>query len=182
MPRVLSDLLMDGLANSYDRLVSAANENDAFIAAFETLNWTVSIDDLFQTTTGHGIKWLDKAASVQNASGNTALWGLRYVRNSVHHHWGDALEWTNLPGFNLPPGSTMNNWVWRKDIPRPRTPRGRNAPLGEAEYLNVLVGQPATSSIEHVAAIFAIHHKLIGAKRPEYLLDSIAEQGFAESH
>lgn len=77
---------------------------DAFVPLFEALNWAVALD---QRTVAHfapdgksvGYDW-----PARIGHGAIVMPGVRFVRNSVHHQWSDALQ---LRGGAFP------EWAWR---------------------------------------------------------------------
>ena len=106
---------------------SRASDSDAtFVALFEALSWTVSLDERL------------------GCGSEPELLGLRYARNAVHHLWADALELTQ--GRSLPTGlpTMLAEWSWRATLPEPRTKRGR------AEYVSHLAGRPARMTLDAI--------------------------------
>ena len=165
------DWMFNGLERAYDRLVAASDDEQAYHAIFEALNWLVSLDDRFGTETGDRGAWLNRATEGRRpdgtAAGTEALRGLRYVRNSVHHFWADAVYWTEGAEFpvRLDPGQPFGEWRWNADIPEPDNNRGRD------QYRRTIVGQSVRLTIEHAAAIFGMNAHLIGCEKPAWIIE-----------
>jgi hypothetical protein len=110
---VTFEAMFNGYADALSRFDAAAESDDpgkAFVPLFEALNWAVALD---QRTAAHfvpdgkpaGYSWPTRIGY-----GALVMPGVRFVRNSVHHQWSDALE---LRGGAFP------EWVWRtaEDLP-----------------------------------------------------------------
>jgi hypothetical protein len=73
--------------------------------------------------------------------------GVRFVRNSVHHQWSDALQLHQ--GAVVPPlrpPIVFFEWCWRAagDLPK----AGRKDKAGEAVYRELLECRPARHTLE----------------------------------
>lgn len=91
--------MFEGYAAATRRFYNAAELRDAteaFIPLFEALNWAVALDDRAAkhwTPEGKplGFAWRERVRDAET------MQGVRFVRNSVHHQWSDALELDETP-------------------------------------------------------------------------------------
>jgi hypothetical protein len=154
--------IYSGYSHAMDRLGAAlAQHNDeaAFHALFEALNWTVSLTDYLD----------DRGERVENRT----LRGVRFARNSVHHRWADALERRESPTptvrvasaggrrggsatFTTP--AVTIEWCWRpaEELP-PAKGRWRKKKWyrdGEAAYSECLATKHVASTLDHLKGVF----------------------------
>lgn len=143
-----------GYTTAYERFARALEGQDpvaAYIPLFEALNWAVSLDDRIKeiwVPEGNKLGWKWRAKAGHGAE---ILAGVRYARNSVHHHWADALRLEDAAGRSYPKRypDRYFQWLWRNtaDIPAPR-------PNGRQVYEQELAGRPAEESLATLANAF----------------------------
>ncbi len=150
--------MFEGYASATSRFHEAAKTRDAtaaFVPLFEALNWAVALDDrAAKHWTPHGeplgLGWRE---SVQDAE---IMEGVRFVRNSVHHQWSDALV-LDERGMTFPMTFPAVFFEWRwcsaRDLPEPEPGRRRDE-AGEEVYRQLLEGQPARLTLETLARAF----------------------------
>jgi hypothetical protein len=111
---VTFEAMFNGYADALSRFDAAAKSDDpgeTFVPLFEALNWAVALD---QRTAAHFVpdgKPIGYAWPARIGYGAVVMPGVRFVRNSVHHQWSDALElratafpeWTWRAADELPP-------------------------------------------------------------------------------
>jgi hypothetical protein len=114
--------------------------DSAFIALFEALNWTASIDD--------GLRYPD----------HLELRAVRFARNCVHHQWADAVILTGGIAFpmRLPVAIPPMTWVWRDTLPPPVDPQKLTTyERQRPRYENALAGRPVIDTLEALSDFFA---------------------------
>lgn len=123
----------------------------AYVPLFEALNWAVALDDRIKDIWAPDGKPLGWAWRVRAEGGAELLAGLRYARNSVHHHWADALR-LDRDGRAYPKRYPVRyfEWLWRDvaDIPAPSQPHGRDV------YKSDLAGRPAEVTLTTLGDVF----------------------------
>jgi hypothetical protein len=135
-----------GAAGRFNDATKGCDPTAAFIPLFEALNWAVALDDRAAkrwTPEGKvlGWEWREKVPGAE------IMRGVRFVRNSVHHDWSDAL--TLDKGGRAYPKTfpvVYFEWRWRAagELPEP----GRKDKAGEEVYGQELEGQPARVTLE----------------------------------
>jgi len=118
-------VMFDGYDWALTRFQAAAKGRDAapaFIALFEALNWAVALDKRAAerwTPEGRplGYAWRERVR------GAHIMQAVRFARNSVHHHWSDALE-RNDGGMSFPMTFPLVffEWRWRPLAELPPSP------------------------------------------------------------
>jgi hypothetical protein len=149
--------MFEGYAAATTRFLAAAKTRDstaAFIPLFESLNWAVALDDRAAkhwTPAGKplGFGWRKKVKDAE------VMQGVRFVRNSVHHQWSDALE-LDERGLTFPMTfpAVFFEWRWRRadDLPQPEEKRAsKHRDAGEGVYKEMLEGKPARLTLETLA-------------------------------
>jgi hypothetical protein len=155
--------MFDGYDQALTRLEAAVRGTEpapAFIALFEALNWAVALDDRAGEhwapegkTLGFG--WRDR---VQDAYRMRAI---RFVRNSVHHQWSDALR-LHQGGISLPASlpARFFTWRWRALSELPGRPAKKSAKEKarqgeeEAEYREKLEGRDTDKTLKELGQAF----------------------------
>jgi hypothetical protein len=150
-----------GYGSACERFGTAATGEDpvaAYVPLFEALNWAVALDDRIKDTwmpdgESLGRKWRERAGH-----GAEFLAGVRYARNSIHHHWADALR-LDTGGRAYPRRYPLRyfEWLWRDvdEIPTPSSPYGRDV------YESELAGRPAKATLMTLREAFRFVSKLL---------------------
>ncbi|HEV7566095.1 MAG TPA: hypothetical protein VGO31_09085 [Microbacteriaceae bacterium] len=150
--------MFEGYAGATSRFHEAAKTRDTtatFIPLFDALNWAVALDDRAAkhwTPAGEplGFGWREKVRAAE------VMRGVRFVRNSVHHQWSDALvlDETGL-SFPITFPAVFMEWRWRAagELPEPEPGRPRDD-AGREVYQQMLEGQPARVTLETLAQAF----------------------------
>jgi hypothetical protein len=155
--------MFDGYDQALTRLESAVRgmkPAPASIALFEALNWAVALDDRageHSAPEGNtlGFGWRDR---VQDAYRMRAI---RFVRNSVHHQWSDALS-LHQGGISLPMRlpARFFAWRWRALSELPARPTRKSAKEKarqaeeEAEYREKLEGRHVDKTLQELGQAF----------------------------
>jgi hypothetical protein len=150
--------MFEGYAAATARFHHAAELRDAtaaFIPLFEALNWAVALDDRAAKHwtpegTPLGLAWRERVRDAE------AMQGVRFVRNSVHHQWSDALE-LDETGRAYPRRYpvTYFEWRWRAFSELPKPDKKSKFWDSEAEsYQAMLAGQPARHALQKLASAF----------------------------
>ncbi len=149
--------MFDGYAAATGRFHEAAKTRDAtaaFIPLFEALNWAVALDDRAAkhwTPAGKplGFAWREWVRDAE------VMRGVRFVRNSVHHQWSDALV-LDEGGMSFPMTFPVVffEWRWRPADGLPAPEKGRRDEGGEEDYRAMLEGEPARTTLETLANAF----------------------------
>jgi hypothetical protein len=149
--------MFEGYAQATSRFHEAVKTRDAtaaFIPLFEALNWAVALDD---RAAKHwvpdgkplGFTWRERVRDAE------VMRGIRFVRNSVHHQWSDALV-LDERGMSFPMTFPLVffEWRWRTadDLPEPEN--GRRDDAGKEVYRGMLEGKPARTTLETLANAF----------------------------
>jgi hypothetical protein len=131
------------------------DEEAAFHALFEALNWAANIDDYLD------MRGLDVDDEI--------LRGIRHPRNRVHHQWADAFErhdyFPPVPTVVLVGGQRgprhggrvhlsrgmVADWYWRNADALPPGESDR----GKREYQAHLAAKPVRLAIDHLDDLFA---------------------------
>lgn len=140
-------------------------QNRGFSPLFEALHWAVALDERVAAHwapegTPLGWKWR------QRFENGFLMRGVRFVRNSVHHQWSDALTWKppaevtpaafdprqDAFGFPVPTAAALG-WVWREapDLPEANRPD----PAGQAIYDEHMSGRPASLTLVELQRVFS---------------------------
>ena len=154
---VTFEAMLLGYTEAINRFDAAANKNDpigSYTALFEALNWAVVLDD---RTDAHLVldgkpvkyRWRER---IPNAE---VMGGIRYVRNSVHHQWSDAV--VLRPGAMLPRKLPFppSEWVWRPADQLPPPPPDKK-PHAESEkfYREQMEGRPVRLYLDVLGGVF----------------------------
>jgi hypothetical protein len=147
--------MFEGYAAAADRFQQAARTSDAvatFIPLFEALNWAVALDERtgkHWTPEGKPLGWDWR----EKISGAEMMWGVRFIRNSVHHDWSDALE-LHKGGVVPPltPPVVFFEWCWRAVDELPE--RDMKADDGEKVYREMVEGKPARHTLDALGRVF----------------------------
>ncbi len=149
--------MFEGYTSAMGRFQGAVKQRDAtaaFIPLFDALNWAVALDERAAkhwTPAGEPLRWGWRG----KVRGAEIMRGVRFVRNSVHHDWSDALE-RDEGGMTFPLTfpAVFFEWRWRATgaLPEPRKQRKDDA--GEAVYREMLEGRPARVTLEALAEVF----------------------------
>jgi len=148
--------MFEGYAHAVGRFHEAAKTRDptaAFIPLFEALDWAVSLDERAAkhwTPAGESLGW----AWRDKVRGAEVMRGVRFVRNSVHHDWTDALELDEEHGRTFPMTFPVVffEWRWRPASELPEA--DRKDANGEEVYRESLEGQPARLTLEAIGQVF----------------------------
>lgn len=152
---VTFDFMLAGYERASDRFRSAADGDDArgtFTSLFEVLNWAVALEDRVRkhwVPEGKRLDWEWRG----RVPGGEIMGGVRFVRNSVHHDWSDALEPPNGLTFPLRFRLTFADWQWRPadDLPVPdKEPREDERAIYHAR----MEGQPAGATLDSLSGAF----------------------------
>lgn len=159
-------MLLRGYGSAFGRFSAATLGQDAeaaYLPLFEALNWAVVLDDRRRrhwAPEGKPLdwKWRDRVAGAEVMS------GVRWVRNSVHHQWSDALAVVDGVGDPVRDPITSFQWAWRPaaDLPEPEQP-DRHDNL--AAYTRVLEGRPARVTLTTLGAAFELLWELLEMPR-----------------
>lgn len=153
--------MFEGYDQAFVRFENAAVDaapSPAYIALFEALNWAVALDDRAAkhwTPEGKplGFGWRERA------KGAEVMRGVRFARNSVHHQWSDALEFTKEGGSSFPvsvPGGIFE-WRWRpaSELPEPdKRFRTKRWPQERASYCEKLERDSALKTLRELGMGF----------------------------
>jgi hypothetical protein len=147
--------MFEGYAAAVVRFHEAAKTRDptaTFIPLFEALNWAVALDDRagkHWTPEGKplGWEWREKIRKAE------MMRGVRFVRNSVHHDWSDALD-LDESGRTYPKTYPVvfYEWRWRAadELPEP----DKEDKAGAKVYRDLVEGEPARHTLETLGEIF----------------------------
>lgn len=125
---------------------------------FEALNWAVALD---QRTAAHFVpegKPAGYAWPSRIGYGAEIMPGVRFVRNSVHHQWSDALQ---LRGGAFP------EWVWRTASELPPLDKNLGAKArvvydeSKRVYREYMEGRPARAELEALGGAFLFLKELL---------------------
>ena len=88
-------------------------------------------------------------------SGAEVMRGVRFVRNSVHHDWSDAVA-LDERGRAYPKTFPVVffEWRWREASELPESKKRREDVAGEKVYRQELEGQPARVTLEALTDVF----------------------------
>lgn len=148
--------MFEGYWHAAGRFHEAAKTRDptaTFIPLFEALNWAVSLDERAAkhwTPAGEPLGW----AWREKVHGAEILRGVRFVRNSVHHDWSDALELDDQNGSTFPMTFPVVFFEWRWRAADELPERDRKDTGGDAIYRERLEGQPARLTLEALGEVF----------------------------
>lgn len=116
------------------------DQHAAFIALFEALAWTFTLDDRLKAHLGQ-------------LNAYPHLRGLRHARHAVHHQWDMALELRQGLSSPITSPITSFEWRWVDNLRSSRRSADRQA------YLDHLAGKPARMTLhlvrEHLSDIAA---------------------------
>lgn len=136
----------------------------AYVPLFEALNWAVALDDRIKdiwAPDGMPLGWEWR----KRAGGGAELFaGVRYARNSIHHHWADALR-LDTDGRAYPKRYPIRyfEWLWRDaaDIPAPSHRFGREV------YASDLAGRPAEITLVTLSDVLRLVSGLLEQTRQQ---------------
>lgn len=159
--------MFEGLARAIERFDVAVKDRDpakTFIPLFEMLNWAVALDDRARKRwcpEGEPLDWGWR----EKVIGAHIMSGVRFVRNSVHHQWSDALE-LDEGGFGFPLTFPMVffEWRWRpaSDLPEPeKRHQDKWWREGKEVYEANVQGEMARLTIHQLANVFNHLRKLM---------------------
>lgn len=159
---VTFELMFVGYEHASARFSSAADEDDdrgTFISLFEVLNWAVVLEDRVRrhwVPEGKplGWEWRDRVP------GGEVMGGVRFVRNSVHHDWSDALEPPSGMSFPLTFPVRFADWQWRRadDLPAPdKEPRDDELAIYRAR----MEGNPVRSTLVLLSSAFGFLRRVL---------------------
>lgn len=154
--------MFEGYAHAVERFQEAAKTRDptaTFIPLFEALNWAVSLDERAAkhwTPAGKPLGWAWRE-KVRDAE---ILRGVRFVRNSVHHDWSDAVE-LDERGRAYPKTFPVVFFEWRWRAADELPERDHKDTGGEAIYREQLEGQPARLTLGKLAEVFWFLRQLL---------------------
>lgn len=112
---------------------------ECFFPLFEALNWSVALTDNLK--------------SVGKPLDDPVVVGLRFVRNTVHHQWAQALEAKKAGSTQVafPSGEVWPpvgwDWYWK---PVSRLATDKRHMHGEGEYTAYLADRPARLALDHL--------------------------------
>lgn len=180
---VTFEAMLIGYTEAINRFDAAANENDpvgTYTALFEALNWAVALDD---RTDAHLVldgkpvkyRWHER---IPNAE---VMGGVRYVRNSVHHQWSDAvvLRPSAMLPWKLP--FPLNEWVWRpaNQLPLP-PPDKKPHPESEKFYREQMEGRPVRLYLDVLGGVFLTLQHLLEPYTVRGVPSSVDDYPFPE--
>lgn len=143
---VTFESMMVGFAESLNRLDDVAGDPIfAYNALFETLNWSVALDDRVGkhwAPDGKPLGWRWRRRLGPEAE---VMAGVRFARNRIHHQWSDAIV------AAVGPNGEFRSWSWREvdDLPT-----GLPDPHGEAVYRDALQGRTVQAALNVVGGAF----------------------------
>jgi hypothetical protein len=154
--------MFEGYWQAVRRFHGAAKTRDptaTFVPLFEALNWAVSLDERAAkhwTPDGEPAGWAWRKR-VRDAE---LLRGVRFVRNSVHHDWSDALA-LDERGRAYPKTFPVVYFEWRWRAASELPERDRKDTDGEVIYRERLEHQPARLTLEALGWVFFfLYHDL----------------------
>jgi hypothetical protein len=140
--------------------VKVKEPTPAFVALFEALNWAVSLDERA------GEHWAPEGEVLgfgwrERVRGAHLMQAVRFVRNSIHHQWSDALE-LDESGRAFPKTFPVVffEWRWRalSDLPPGRVQKSEKIKprqaAEEAAYQETLEGKPARTTLHDLGEAF----------------------------
>lgn len=160
--------LLGGFEQACHRLWAATARGDetrAFFGLFEGLNWAVALDQRV------GDHWAPEGTPLswswrERVQGAEVMRGVRWVRNSVHHQWSDAIYEREDGQFDLEdfdprpdvfgsgqPDAASLRWAWRPAAELP--PSERPDPEGEAVYREAMAGRSAALTLYRLEPVFS---------------------------
>jgi hypothetical protein len=178
---VTFESMLIGYAEALNRFEAAASDPiGTYNAAFEALNWAVAIDQRIREhwLPGPGRQRAGWDWPNRLGYGAEIIDGVRFVRNSVHHQWSDAMLLHRAPGQL----AEFSEWVWRPadDLPQPdRKPH----PEPERAYRELMEGRPVKLCLDIVGGAFRTLQRLLEPHTirrgwsPEDLPFPVVEQG-----
>ncbi len=143
--------MLAGYTDAVARLEEAARRGDSprtYNGVFEALNWAVALDDRVGhhwAPDGETLNWRWRE---RVGHGAEIMGGVRFVRNSVHHQWSDAMR--AAPGALLP--TVLQHWVWRPADELPDADRAPN-PQQEQIYRGLMQGRPVRGCLDVLTRI-----------------------------
>jgi hypothetical protein len=143
-----------GYAAAMDRFHEASKKHDAtatFFPLFEALNWAVALDERAAkhwTPAGEPLSW-EWREKVQDAE---IMRGVRFIRNSVHHDWSDALELAEGRAYPKSYPVVYFEWRWRAadELPEPDKPDKH----GEKVYRDLVEGKLVRDTLGVTGRVF----------------------------
>ena len=155
---VTFDAVFTGYAQAFTRFHAAAVGRDAaaaFIPLFEALNWAAALDwrigAHWTPDGGEPLRdeWPDRLGNAD------LMYGVRFVRNSIHHQWSDALGVDQGARFPIRFPTAFFEWVWRPTSELPSAEPGRKQDdRGETVYGARLEGERARHTLEELGGVF----------------------------
>jgi hypothetical protein len=125
------------------------------------LNWAVALDD---RTDAHLVldgkpvkyRWRERISNAE------VMGGARYVRNSVHHQWNDAV--VLRPSAVLPRKLPfpLSEWVWRPTDQLPAPPPDKPPhPESERFYCEQMAGRSVRLYVDVLGGVFLTFQHLL---------------------
>lgn len=158
---VTFESMLIGYAEALNRFEAAASDPiGTYNAAFEALNWAVAIDQRIRE------HWLPDGVGKpagwgwpkRLGHGAEIIDGVRFVRNSVHHQWSDAMLLCRAPGQL----AKFSEWVWQDADNLPEPPPDKQ-PRSEAKtaYREQMEGRPVELCLNVVGGAFLTLQRLL---------------------
>lgn len=154
--RVTFAAVFVGYVGALDRFGAASESRDrvaTYTALFEALNWAAAVDD---RTDQDLLLWKkrDEYAWRTRVHGAEIMGGIRFIQNSVHHDWSDAVQ-IDETGSSFPVTFPVMffEWVWRpaEDLP---SPGQTQHPEAERLYREEMQGRPVRHSLHTLRQVF----------------------------
>jgi hypothetical protein len=161
--RVTFAAMFVGYTGALDRFEAASKNRDpvaTYTALFEALNWAAAVDD---RTDQDLILWKkrDKYEWRTRVHDADVMGGIRFVRNSVHHDWSDAVRIDESePSFPMTFPVVFFEWVWRSagDLPPPGQ---KQHPDAIRFYTEQMQGRPVRHSLHALREVFRTLHVIL---------------------
>lgn len=162
-PRATFEAMLVGYTGALGRFETASKKRDptaTYTALFEGLSWGVAIDDradrdLVLWNKQDRFEWRTRVHDAE------IMGGIRFVPNSVHHDWSDALR-IDESGFSFPRTfpTVFFEWVWRAADDAP-PPSQKQHPDSERFDKEQMQGRPVRHSLHALSGVFRTLHVLL---------------------
>ncbi len=161
--RVTFAAMSVGYTGALDRFETASKNRDpvaTYTALFEALNWATAVDDRAEQDLAlwkkrHKYEWRTRVHDAE------VMGGVRFVRNSVHHDWSDAVQMDERGrSFPMTFPVVFFEWVWRPadDLPAPGQ---KQHPDGARFYREQMQGRPVRHSLHALRQVFRTLHVML---------------------